>query len=159
MTKLIPIYLVITSLVLLAGCAGGPEFDTSRVNPALTPRGVAAELPADLLKTVIPFSGLYDLEPLRKTTISEALHLTDAELYTLSPVFQRPAVDIPLLTILGGGETGEFFRQTDQLHGAWSAQLSNVDRHVEPDVDHMDLIDRLAERDSQLFRRIVDWLR
>ena len=119
----------------------------------------AAKLPADLLKTAIPFSGLYDLEPLQHTTISEALHLTDAELYRLSPVLLKPAVDVPLLTVLGGGETGEFFRQTEQLHGAWSQHLSRLEHHVEPEVDHMDLIDRLADSDSQLFQRVVAWLR
>jgi len=33
-----------------------------------------------------------------------------------------------------------------------------IDRHVEPDVDHIDLIDRLASADSQIFQRIFDWL-
>lgn len=120
---------------------------------------IDTSLPTDLLKTVIPFSGLYDLEPLQHTTISEALQLTQGELHRLSPVFLKPAVDVPLLTVVGGGETGEFFRQTEQLHGAWSRYLSQVDRFVEPDVDHMDLIDRLADSDSQLFRRILDWIR
>ena len=121
--------------------------------------GFAAGLPADLLKSAIPFSGLYDLDPLQHTSIADALQLTRAELHTLSPVFLQPAGDIPLLTVLGGEETGEFFRQTEQLHGAWSARLSTLDRYVEPGVDHIDLIDRLADPGSGLFRRVATWLR
>ena len=118
----------------------------------------AEDLPADLLKTVIPFSGLYDLEPLLPTTISDALQLQPEEIESLSPMRQTPRHDAPLLTILGGTETSEFFRQTDALHAAWTAQLTRMDRHVEPDVDHIDLIERLAKPDSQIFRRILDWL-
>ena len=44
------------------------------------------------------------------------------------------------------------------MHMAWESQLTRMDRHVEPDVDHIDLIERLAQPDSQIFRRILDWL-
>ena len=141
----------------LSGHSAGGHLTAMALCSDWTDRGEG--LPGDLLKTAMPFSGLYDLEPLTHTTISEVLHLTQAELYRLSPVFQQPPVDIPLLTVLGGGETGEFFRQTEQLHGAWSSLLTQVDRHVEPEVDHLRLIDRLADPDSQLFRRIAGWLR
>ena len=40
-------------ITLLAACASAPTFDTSRVDPALTPRGVAAELDAVTGKTVL----------------------------------------------------------------------------------------------------------
>lgn len=119
---------------------------------------VANGLPANLLKTAIPFSGLYELAPLLQTSINDALHLTDDEVSNLSPARLQPAREIPLLTILGGAETKEFFRQTNVLIGAWSGQLAQINRHVEPDVDHIDLIDRLANPDSQMFQRIYDWL-
>ncbi len=38
---------------MLAACASGPSFDTSRVDRALTPKGVAAELDASTGKTVL----------------------------------------------------------------------------------------------------------
>jgi arylformamidase len=132
-------------LTTMAMCTDWPNF--------------AAGLPADLLKTAIPFSGLYDLEPLLQTSISEVLHLTDDEIRNLSPVRLLPYAKIPLLSILGGAETGEFFRQTDALQDAWSSLLPQVDRHVEPGVDHLDLIDRLADSDSQIFQCISAWIR
>ena len=131
-------------LTAMAACCDWPKFDS--------------RLPRDLLKTAIPFSGLYQLTPLLQTSISDALHLTDKEVSRLSPASLQPAAQIPLLTIVGGAETAEFFRQTDLLIDSWSGLLMQIDRHVEPDVDHIDLIDRLASADSQIFQRIFDWL-
>ena len=70
-----------------------------------------------------------------------------------------PEAQIPLLAIVGGAETREFFRQTDILIESWSGLLPQIDRHVQPDVDHIDLIDRLASTDSQMFQRIITWLK
>ncbi len=117
-----------------------------------------AELPKDLLKTGIPFSGLYELEPLLHTTISEALHLSENEVQVLSPALLRPTGNAPLLMVLGGAETAEFFRQTDNLIEQWSSFERIIDRHIEPDADHFDLVDRLANGDSEVFKRIITWL-
>lgn len=112
-----------------------------------------------MLKSAIPFSGLYDLAPLRLTSINNALQLTSTEVSGLSPAWLQPATRIPLLTVVGGLETQEFFRQTDLLMENWSGLLSPIERHVESEVDHIDLIDRLASSDSLLFQRIIGWLR
>jgi arylformamidase len=131
-------------LTAMAVCTDWPAFDK--------------ELPRDLLQTAIPFSGLYQLKPLLQTTISDALHLTSKEASQLSPANLQAEVQIPLLTIICGAETREFFRQTDLLIENWSGLLEQIDRHVEADVDHIDLIDRLASADSQMFQRITRWL-
>ena len=132
-------------LTAMAVCTDWPAYD--------------AHLPENLLKTAIPFSGLYQLEPLLQTSISDALHLDAAEVENLSPLVLQPARSLPLLAILGAAETDEFFRQTRALVEAWTPRLSSVDEHVEPDVDHIDLIDRLAQSDSEIFKRIRDWMR
>jgi arylformamidase len=132
-------------LTAMMVCCNWPDFDE--------------KLPRELLRSAIPFSGLYHLEPLLQTSISDALHLTSTEVNRLSPASLRPEAEIPLLTIVGGAETAEFFRQTDLLIQNWSGLLTKIDRHVEPDVDHIDLIDRLASPDSQIFQRILNWLR
>jgi arylformamidase len=119
---------------------------------------VADGLPNNLLKTAIPFSGLYELEPLLQTSISDALHLTADEIDKLSPVKLQPAMALPMLVILGGAETAEFFRQADALTTAWARHLPLIERHVEADVDHIDLIDRLSNPDSEIFQRILNWL-
>jgi arylformamidase len=132
-------------LTAMAVCCDWPGFDS--------------KLPRELLKSAIPLSGLYQLAPLLQTSISDALHLTSTEVSRLSPASLQPVAQIPLLSIVGGAETGEFFRQTDLLIESWSCLLPTIDRHVEPEVDHIDLIDRLASPDSQMFQRIIKWLK
>jgi arylformamidase len=119
---------------------------------------VAGDLPADLLKSAIPISGLYLLEPLRHTTIGEALQLTDAETSALSPALLRAAHAAPMLTITGGAETPAFFSQADSLVEAWSHPGFVIEQHVEPEADHFDVVVRLGSSDSDIFRRILAWL-
>jgi len=117
------------------------------------------DLPPDLLKSAMPISGLYLLQPLLPTTISEALHLTDDETTELSPALLQAAHTAPLLTIVGGAETPEFFRQADSLMEAWSKPGFIIDKHIEPDADHFDVVARLASVESEIFQRIVAWLK
>jgi arylformamidase len=121
--------------------------------------GLASDLPADLLKTAIPISGLYLLEPLRHTTIGAALHLDDDETSRLSPALLPIAQAAPMLTIVGGAETPAFFEQTDRLVESWSRPGFVIDRYVEADSDHFDVVARLQSDDSEIFRRVLAWLR
>ena len=119
----------------------------------------AADLPVDLLKSAIPISGLYQLRPLLPTTISEVLHLADDEIDGLSPATLQASHAAPLLVIIGGTETPEFFRQADSLIENWSRPGLVIDRHIEPGADHFDVVARLALADSEIFQRIAAWLR
>jgi arylformamidase len=119
----------------------------------------ASDLPADLLKSAIPISGLYLLEPLRPTTIGEVLHLTDAETSELSPALLQAAHAAPMLAITGGAETPAFFSQADSLVDSWSRPGFVIEQHIEPQADHFDVVVRLASGDSEIFRRILAWLR
>ncbi len=117
------------------------------------------DLPADLIKSGIALSGLFRLEPLLPTTISEALHLTEAEVVELSPVF-APAPDAtPTLVVVGGNESEQFFVQANELVATWSNDKLRVERYDEPGVDHFDLVYRFADPDSELFNRVRAWLR
>ena len=117
------------------------------------------DLPEDPVKSGIALSGLFRLAPLLPTTISEALHLTDTEVTNLSPVLSPAPAGIPTLVVVGGAETEQFFVQADDLVDAWSNGMQRIERYDEPGVDHFDLVNRLADPDSELFRRMVDWIR
>ncbi len=116
-------------------------------------------LPHDIIKTGIPISGLYQLEPLRSTTISDVLGLDDDESRSLSPYFAKPATGAPILVTVGGAETGQFQWQTDQFVDKWSKNDIIMDKHVEPGVDHFDIINRLASDDSEIFNTVLHWLK
>ena len=119
----------------------------------------AGDLPADLLQSAIPISGLYELAPLLPTTISEVLHLTDAEVSELSPASLQAGHTAPLLVIVGGAETPEFFRQADSLIENWSRPGFVIEKHIEPGADHFDVVAGLASAESEIFQRIIGWLR
>ncbi|MFT5220686.1 MAG: arylformamidase [Planctomycetota bacterium] len=120
---------------------------------------VEDDLPVDLIKTGIPFSGLYDLEPLLHTSISDKLNLSDDEVVALSPIKLQAVSTAPVLAIVGGAETIEFHRQTREYQTHLSAQGIPIDSHIESGVDHFDLLNRLASDDSQIFQSIVGWLK
>jgi len=122
-------------------------------------REFGADLPADLIKTAIPISGLYLLEPLLPTTISAALQLCDDETAALSPALLKAAHPAPLLAIVGGAESAEFFRQAERLVEAWTSAEMLIDQYTEPDADHFDVVARLESADSEIFTRIRDWLK
>ena len=114
---------------------------------------ISSDLPKDLIKTGIPISGLYQLEPLRKTTIADALGLDDVESMALSPHFFEPITTAPILVTLGGAETPEFHWQTDQFVEKWKLNEAPLEYHAEPDVDHFGVVERLASKDSQIFKK------
>ena len=119
---------------------------------------ISADLPNDLVKTGIPISGIYQLEPLRKTTIADALGLDDAESMALSPHFFEPTTKAPILVTLGGSETSEFHWQTDQFVEKWKLNEAPLEYHAEPEVDHFGVVERLASKESQIFKKISSWL-
>jgi arylformamidase len=103
-------------------------------------------------------SGLYRLEPLRHTTIADALNLSDAETESLSPANLAVSCPAPALIAVGGGESDEFFRQADDLVESWSDQGLVLEKYVEPGADHFDIVARLADPGSELFQRVSAWL-
>lgn len=115
-------------------------------------------LPDNLIKTGIPISGLYQLQPLLQTTISNALNMDAEEVNYLSPNFLKPSTNSPVLAVLGGEETQQFHWQTDQFIEAWSGHDSNIEKHIEPQVDHFDIINRLANPNSEIFEKVRAWL-
>ena len=119
---------------------------------------VSKNLPDNLVKTGIPISGLYQLNPIRETTIADALGLDDAESLALSPHFFEPQTQAPILVTLGGGETPEFHWQTDNFVNKWKGFKASIDYFAEPDVDHFGVVERLANLESQIFTKVKSFL-
>jgi len=119
---------------------------------------IATDVPIFLVKTGIPISGLYQLEPLRHTTINDALGMDATCAHENSPQFLRPSTEAPILVSLGGAETEQFHWQMDQFVGRWKSSEAPIERFIEPGVDHFDVINRLAESDSEIFKKIRNWL-
>ena len=119
---------------------------------------ISTELPEDIVKTGIPISGLYQLDPIRETTIADALGLDDEESQALSPHFFEPQTEAPILVTLGGGETPEFHWQTDNFVNKWKEFKAPVDYFAEPDVNLFGVVEKLANTDSAIFNKVKNWI-
>jgi arylformamidase len=112
-------------------------------------------LPPDLLKGAVPISGLFDLEPLRHTSINEALGLDRGEAAAESPLALKMASDAPQLVVCGDLEPAEFHRQSDIYAAAFLTASRRMERWTVPGRGHMDELDALADPHSEFVDRVV----
>jgi arylformamidase len=124
-------------LTAMLMCAVWPAFD--------------ARLPKDLWKGGLAVSGLYDLRPLLQVDfLQQDLRLDEASAHKLSPAFMSPATRAPVMTSVGGNESGEFLRQNRLIGERWRAAFAG-DVPM-PGKNHFSVADGLAERASPLFQ-------
>jgi len=116
---------------------------------------VADGLPRDLVRTGIPVSGIYDLEPLRRTSINELAGIDEQAVRDCSPVSLPPAPDTRALAVVGGRETVAFHEQMANFTSAWSRAGARIEGRTEPDADHFDIVNRLADPKGKLFESVL----
>jgi arylformamidase len=110
-----------------------------------------ARLPKDLFKGGLAISGIYDMRPLIGVDFLQPdLRLDEESAARLSPAFLPPATRAPLMTSVGGAESGEFRRQTRLLGERWKSVFSGD--VAMPGKNHFSVVDGLAEPASPLFR-------
>ena len=85
------------------------------------------DLPSGLVRKALSISGLFDLEPIRKTPFVQAdLRITPAHVRMASPArWQRPKQGV-LYTVAGGDESPEFLRHNRLIHQAWGPKTVPV---------------------------------
>lgn len=88
---------------------------------------VGRDLPAALVRKALSISGLFDLEPIRKTPFVQVdLRITPAHVRMASPAkWQRPRQRV-LYTVAGGDESPEFLRHNRLIHQAWGPKTVPV---------------------------------
>jgi arylformamidase len=112
---------------------------------------VAPDLPADLVKSALAVSGVFELEPLRHAPfLAPDLRLDDATARKLSPA-AMPAPHGRLVAIVGGDESEEFLRQNALIAEAWGARAVTVCEQV-PGRHHMNVLHELADPGSRTHR-------
>jgi len=110
-----------------------------------------SNLPADVVKSAMPISGIFDLEPIRHTPIGDPLGLDAASAAALSPMFALPRTKANMVVALGSHEGREFHRQAEAFavncrnHGA-HATIASVHGG-----NHFSVLESLAAHDGQLF--------
>ncbi len=112
---------------------------------------VSTILPMDLIKGAICISGIYDLEPIRFTSVNQEVRLDEAAVKRLSPALMQPSAKFPMLMAAGGDESDEFKRQNKLLIERWSSATAMKDIPL-PGTNHFSVVEELARAESPMHR-------
>ena len=118
-------------------------------------RAFDGALPERLVTAAYAISGLFDLGPLVKTSINNALKLDEASAKAASPLFWKPPVHGTLDAVVGGNESAEYFRQSRIIVDAWGAGIATRFATV-PDANHFTAIAPLADPKSSMTLRLKE---
>ena len=114
----------------------------------LWPR-LGKDLPADLVKAALSVSGVFDLDPIRRTPFLQPdLRLTPASVRRLSPA-RFPAPGGTRRAVAGALESEEFLRHHRLIRKRWGRRAVPVCEAI-PGTDHFTVLDGLAQPDSRL---------
>lgn len=116
-------------------------------------------LPADIIKGGSPFSGLYDLAPLRYTWLQPKLQLTAEQILRCSPIHCIRPNAPPLLIIWGDDETQEFHRQSQAFHELYVAAGNQAVLYPVEGRDHYSVLSAWREPGSPQLARILDHMK
>lgn len=105
-------------------------------------------------------SGVFDLRPLRHTSINADLALSAAEAAAASPLLRLGDLPpgarlMPLLAAVGGAETDGFKQWTRDFAELWAARGGPVRRMEPPHRNHFTLLDPLADGADALTRALL----
>ena len=116
-------------------------------------------LPQDPFVAALPFSGLFDIEPLRYSYLQPQIQLDDRTIRHNSPAFSVRPCKTPIWITWGGAESTEFARQSQIYHQAWLAAGNTAELHAVPDADHFTVIAGFERADSAVCRWLAVKLR
>jgi arylformamidase len=142
------------SKVVAGGHSAGGQLAGMLAATEWTARG----LPANAVRGVCGISGLYDLEPVRRSYVNEWLRLDEASARRNSPFVHMPPVPTQLLALVGSKETGEFRRQTLDFAAAWRANRSPAEAIVVDGFHHYDIVLELLDPDSGVSRSATSFV-
>lgn len=113
------------------------------------------DLPEDLVQSGLGLSGLYDLQPLVRTPVNEALGLNDATAEASSPLGWLPPPLRRFDTWVGSAESAEYHRQSRQLSSRWSL-LGTPSLHIAVEgANHFTIVHALTDSGSSLVHRLA----
>jgi arylformamidase len=116
-------------------------------------------LPQDPFVAAIPFSGLFDIEPLRFSYLQPAIQLDDGIIRRNSPAFTVRPCKTPLWITWGGAESTEFARQSEIYHQAWQAAGNQSELRAVPGANHFTVIGGFEDANSETCRWLAHKLR
>ena len=101
-------------------------------------------LPADIIKTGLLCSGMYDLKPVRLSARSRYVRFTDEIEQEFSPQRHIELFTAPVVLAYGSEETPEFQRQTRDFAAALRAANRTVEVLIGQHYNHFEIVETLG---------------
>ncbi len=106
---------------------------------------LGADLPADLTRKALSISGLFDLEPVRRTPFVQGdLRLTPGQVRLASPALWKAPRNRVLYALVGGDESPEFIRHNTLIRQAWGARTVPVCEAL-PGLNHFSVVSAITD--------------
>lgn len=116
------------------------------------------DLPADLVTRALSISGLYDLEPIRRTPfLRDSLRLTQDDARKASPARMPAPRGRTLYSVAGGDESAEFIRHNRLIRDAWGPQVVPECEELEG-LNHFSVLESLVQPGTRLNDLALDLL-
>ncbi len=112
-------------------------------------------LPANLLKSTTPISGLFSLEPLMRHSVNDDLRLDSDAAKRNSPALMRPTTAGPVTVCVGGDESEEFCWQSADLAARWKEHGAIVSYVETPGLNHFTILRNLGDVRFDVTRRML----
>ncbi|GAA0590914.1 alpha/beta hydrolase [Craurococcus roseus] len=109
------------------------------------------------VRAALAISGIFDLEPIRDTTLNDKLALTDDQIARFSPM-RLPHTAAPMGVAYGTGELPELQRQSRDFHAARSAAGGAGPLLPVEGKNHFDIMEELRRPDGRLLAAARDLL-
>ena len=114
-------------------------------------------LPTNIIKGLLPISGLFDLAPFPFSWLQSVLQLTPEEVLRNSPLLLKPLYSPPVIVAVGADESQEFKRQSEvftkflQKYGV-PAEFQSI-----PGKNHFNIINDFLGNGGLLCKNILEW--
>ncbi|MCB1755780.1 MAG: alpha/beta hydrolase [Gammaproteobacteria bacterium] len=112
-------------------------------------QGSAPFIADGFIHKAIPISGLFDLRPMVKTSINQALSLDARSADLFSPLLRQPTIACDLELWLGALESQEYHRQSSSLLTAWRDSMPDSRMTSLPGKHHFSVLEAVLDRYGQ----------
>jgi len=119
----------------------------------------ALGLPADVIKSALLVSGMYDLRPVMLSSRSSYVKLSEAEVAEQSVILRPEKLNVPLTLVYGDRETPEFQRHPQDYARALRAAGRPVMLICLPQRNHFEILQDLGDANSALAREALRLMR